>query len=603
MKNFIQKLSFVILIITLMLPMPILIAMKAGPQGLQQELSPEDLKLLEEIGREVDNYVNKLPTRAELRAQGLPESEVLKAETKEKFQEEVERYSKMSEEQLLAEMEKALAEAAATAPQPAQQELPLAPVIKEEPVRSEPIIERPKVSSDKQQAALALIDGLLTSISNFLRKAQMMVELPGKIQSWTKEGKLRGWPANLGWNNLKGQIEELEIKLNKIKDRDPKTQQYKYLEDLIKDEGLYNNLMKVKDSLQRTEPKIILSPFGLEKMTSESRQATRSVLLSLHEAVSILAIPLALDRIIEKYEPTAKKIKESEEAAQKRALEESRKGRAQGGTTIGGIPMRERERAPEYKYDYDRAYKYPYEGSRATVEKSPESGKAAKSEGGAGGGKAEQPKKEEPKKEQEKREEDKIAADLKRDFDSGLYQFIDALEAHPNLMRIESHMKDGSFVDFSLLDEGIEGATDGIKKAGRAARSLKRQLSKKTLNDAQKKELKKDIKDTFKDAKSDIDRILNQITTLEKPGQAFLSSAPKNMLYTNAKYYAYFGKKNADKLPLSEIHDKKSKGQILTEDETKIDDLINRYTQKSRPNLEDLKAKIEELKKAVDSLQ
>src|SRR5262249_19186186 len=147
------------------------------------------------------------------------------------------------------------------------------------------------IPSNKQLAAVQLIDTTITSINNFLRKAQVMIELPGKIQSWYKEGKLKSWPATLTWSTFKGHVEELEAKLNKVKDRDPRTNQFKYLDDFIKDEALYNNLTKVKDSLIKNEPNIELSSFGIDKMSSEARQATRSVLLTLNEATSTLGIP------------------------------------------------------------------------------------------------------------------------------------------------------------------------------------------------------------------------------------------------------------------------------------------------------------------------
>ena len=148
----------------------------------------------------------------------------------------------MSEEQLLAEMEKAFAEAAANAPAPQPEiELPVSPVPQKEEIKIE---QKPIVSANKQQAAIQLIDTLIAHINNFLGKAQVMVELPGKIQSWIKEGKLKNWPASLTWNTFKAQVEELEAKLNKIKDRDTKTNIYKYLDDFIKDEGLNNNINK-----------------------------------------------------------------------------------------------------------------------------------------------------------------------------------------------------------------------------------------------------------------------------------------------------------------------------------------------------------------------
>lgn len=614
MKNFIklfQNILFITLLAGFSVGAPAMKAPQGAPAG-QQELSPEDLKLLEEIGKEVDNYVNRLPTREQLRAQGLPEAEILKAETKEKFQEEVERYSKMSEEQLLAEMEKALAEAASAAeqPQPIQQPQEVQPRYEEPLKPAEPVIEKPVVSNDKQQVALQLINNLISSMSNFLAKAQMMVELPGKVQSWIKEGKLRGWPANLTWSTIKSQIETLEAQLRKITDKDPRTNKYKYLDDLIANEGLYNNLAKVKDSLARNEPKIILSPFGLEKMTSESRQATRSVLLSLHEAISILGIPSALDAIIAKYEPTAKKIKETEEASQRKALEESRRTRLPG-STVAGAPTYEPmpQHYGEREYDFGRGYQPSYESGRSGIERAPESKKTEGGKGGAGGGagaeagKGGEPKKEEGKKEEAKKlEEDKSANAFATDFSKELYKFEDTLDTFPNLANIEMHIKDANFVDDELVDKGIPEAINEIRTAARDAKGLKRQLGKKKLTEEQKKELRKEVKDSYKDVKSKIDSLTNQISNLEKPGQALLSVPASNLLFANAKLYAYFGKKNENTL-MQPIETKKRARQPLSAEETQVDTMVTQYKNKSVQSLESLKKAMQDLKKAVDDLQ
>ena len=269
-----------------------MVAVTLGPTANAPQLSEEDVKFLEDLGKQIQKEVEALPTREQLRAQGLPEDQVLKANTKEKFDEDVKRYSSMSEEELFAEMEKALAEVEKASTPEARPEYPSANIYQGEQEAPQPIAPvvtpKPAVPSNKQQAAIQLIDSLLASLANFLSKSQVMVELPGKISSWIKEGKLRNWPATLTWNNFRGQVEELQAKLNKIKDKDTKLGTYKYLDDLIKDESTYNNLVKIKDALAKSEPKISLGSF-IDKMTTQGRQAIRDSLMSLHEAVSTLS--------------------------------------------------------------------------------------------------------------------------------------------------------------------------------------------------------------------------------------------------------------------------------------------------------------------------
>ena len=88
------------------------------------------------------------------------------------------------------------------------------------------------------------------------------------MEAWIKEGKLKSIKPGTTWNTIRSTVEDLLARLHKIKDRDPITSAYKYLDDFIKDESLINNLHRVKDVLNRHEPKIEISPFGAEKNAS-----------------------------------------------------------------------------------------------------------------------------------------------------------------------------------------------------------------------------------------------------------------------------------------------------------------------------------------------
>jgi hypothetical protein len=606
-----------------------MVAVTAGPTANAPQLSEEDLKFLEDLGNQIKREVEQLPTRAQLRAQGLPEDQVLKANTKEKFDEDVARYSQMSEQELFEEMEKALAEVEKASTPEARPEYPSADIYQGEgeskPVA--PVVQKPIVPSNKQQAAVQLIDALLASITNFLSKAQVMVELPGKISSWTKEGKLRNWPATLNWNNFRAQVEDLQAKLNKIKDKDTKLGTYKYLDDLIKDEGTYNNLVKIKDSLAKSEPKIQLGSFAIDKMTTASRQAIRDTLMSLHEAVATLAIPASLDKIIEKYEPTAKKLKESEDAAAKRALEESRRGRTPGYTTVGGYPKADYNGRGRYDFDRDGGGRYsPGLFDAPEREKArPDEKKDAKSSsaggGAAGGGKADAKKPEDKKAapEKPKREEDKRADELAKDFSSAAFQIIDALESHTYLAKIEPHMNDKNFVDEDLYKDGIPQVFEGVNKALRATKLLKRQLGRKTLNDDQKKEFKKEIRDGYnKDIKVNLEKLSKQLESVSRAGANVLvpGAASQNELFTQAKTFAYFGKKNETAFKAKIDADKKRVTDAIATataaatpvpaDIVKLDADLKLVepllANKDLADLSKLNNKIKELQKAVNDL-
>lgn len=640
MKNFIQRVkslaTFLIFGVFLSAPFSMGAAMKT-------ELSAEDLKMLDEIGKEVERYVNALPTEAQLRAQGVPEEEIKKRETKEKFDAEVKRYSEMSEKQLLEEMEKVFSEAASQVPQQPQPETEkpnYTPTVQPETTKP---VEKPIVPSDKQLAALKLIDGVLISINNFMNKAQIMVELPGKIPTWVKEGKLRNWPAGLTWNNFSGQIEELQAKLNKIKDRDPRSGTFKYLDDFIKDESLINNLAKTRDSLTRNEPKIELSSL-IDKMTTESRTAVRSVLLALYEATSILAIPAALDKIIEKYDPTAKKIKESEEAAQKRALEESRRGRYPGPSVTSTMPARERVEVYGRGREFER-YTTPSLEAPAKAGEKPSEALKPGDKGGAGAAGGEKKAAEATKKEgEEKRETDKTAQNYENQFIAGIEAFSDAAT---DLKDLEKHIKDTSPID-EEVSKAINAATEGVNTAIKAIKKMKSYLGR--LNERQKREYKKAIHEAYKFAKKDIDALYTQLNSLSKESQVLgtlpMGTNPKHLEAVKLKYYAYFGKEGrgdfeaqleAKKINLDamkedleakkeQISDAKKtaaqsqppaplpanivkmeadtvkiKAQIKTV-ESDIKKLEGLLAQTGKVNLNDLRSKIQDLRKRVDEL-
>jgi hypothetical protein len=570
------------------------------------DLSDEDMKFLEQAQKDVQKYVEALPTESSLRAKGFTEDQIKNAETKEKFDREVERLSKMSEEDLLKEIEKAITDASTTQPAPEPQVQPSKPVVPEAPAA-----KPTPAANAKHHAALQLIDLTITGITNFLRKAQIMVELPSKIQTWQKDGKLRNWPTSLSWNSFRTQVEELEAKLHKLKDRDPKSNNYRYLDDFIKDEGTYNNIIKLRDSLTKNESKIALSPFGMDKMTSESREATRTILLSLHEALSILGIPAGLDRIFEKYEPTAKKIKESEEAAQKKAFEQSKMPRYAEPMRVGGsgkvardLGSRDRDRGGD-RYRTSDSYD-SYGRPAQKTEDTKKSSLSAPGGAGAAGAKAGDDAKKSAAAKQEdqkaKYEADKKADRFEGTFLESIGNFGALLDELSVFKNIDKHINIEKAAPVN--EEVVSAIKTGSKLIGTATtavKNLKKQLN--NLNEAQKKAYKKSIKDTYKDVRSDLDKLNNQIANLEKPDQARQLAMIPNQREKNtfmSKYFAYFGRKYESYL--QKIVDDARKGagaNPLPADIRRIEDLLNKP---SVPDLSELRTKIQELHKTVDGL-
>ncbi len=572
------------------------------------DLSEEDLKFLEQAQKDVQKYVEALPTEASLRAKGYSEEQIKNAETKEKFDREVERLSKMSEEDLLKEIEKAITDASNAQPAPteAPQVQPTKPTTPEQPQKQTTAV------SSKHHAALQLIDLTITGITNFLRKAQIMSELPSKIQTWQKDGKLKNWPTSLSWNSFKTQVEDLEAKLHKLKDRDPRSNNYKYLDEFIKDEGTYNNLVKLRDALNKNESKIALSPFGMEKMTTESREATRTVLLSLHEALTVLGIPAGIDRIFEKFEPTAKKIKEAEESAQKRALEQTKMPRYAEPARIGGsgrpardASSRERDRGGADRYRSSDLYDSSGRStSRTTEDKKP---LAMPGAGGAGAGAAktaqDASKSAAAKQEDQKAkyEADKKADRFEGSFLESIGSFSGLLDEFSLFKNIEKHINTEKAAPVNEEVIGaIKAGTKLIGTATTSVKNLKKQLN--NLNESQKKAYKKSIKDTYKDVRSDLDKLSNQIANLEKPDKArqlaMMNTGEANRFMS--KHFAYFGRKYENELQkVVDAAHKNAGANPLPADVRRIEDLLNRP---SVPDLSELRTKIQELHKTVDGL-
>lgn len=484
------------------------------------ELTKEDLAMLQEVEQEINKFVDSLPP-----------------EEQKKFWNEVDELTKvmstMSEDELINFMETALAQEAPAIP--AAPAVTLPPTQVYEPAKAPVEVIKPTIAPNKQEAAIELIDGIVTRINNFLLKTQSIPEMPGKIKSWGTKGKLTGFTATSTWNSIRSTIEEFEQKLNKMKDRDAKTKQYKYLDDLIKNEALYNNLVRVRKTLDKNEPLIQIASFGLDRMETESRQATVSVINILTEANTVLAIPAALDTIVEKYEPTAKKLKESEELARKQALEASKRPVTQMPTSVGRTPRRGDQFGAPSWYGKDTGYTPSAPQQQKPVDRTPkdkaEEGK--KPEAPKEAGKPKEPAKPVEKK---KREDDKIAGEIVKDFRKTVDDITFAIEDHKELEQLLNHFNDPNQNVKSDVSDAINTMKSSLSKAVSNLKQLKRRMQK--LTPEQQAEYRTDIKDIVSDFKKPVDKLLSQINQVESQKPVIsLRGGPK----TDQKYYAYMG--------------------------------------------------------------
>ena len=212
--------------------------------------------------------------------------------------------------------------------------------IEEEIFTPEPTLT--KKEKEKQAQVISLIDTIITHTNSFIVKIASSPDLPIKIEHWGKEGTIKKWPTTLKWADFKLQLESLSQKLYRMKDIDPQTKKYKYVGDLIKDEALYNNLLQLKIQVTKYEPDIEIPEFGLEKLSVESKQATQKITSTYTEVLYTLKVPQELKKLFEKYEPTAKKLRAEEEAAEKRASGEAKKTVTTERSVVAGREITER---------------------------------------------------------------------------------------------------------------------------------------------------------------------------------------------------------------------------------------------------------------------
>lgn len=309
-------------------------------QPTETEMSEMQLeKELMEASEAIDDYVKTLS----------PEEQA-------EFNRAVEEVSEMIEDMSEEEFNKFLSEMFA-----GEEETDKAAVLTPEeiPVEEEEE-EEPAVTLEQQRKidnTLAMIDGITKEINLFIRKVQSSPDLPGNIERWGKKGQIKEWPDKLAWADFKKQLESFVQKLYKVKKQDPKTKEYKYADDLLEDETLFNNLAQLQVKLTKNVVKIEIPEFGLQKLSKKSKEVVKIVVITLTESIYTLKIPEALDTLFEKYEPKAEKLRKEEEEAEKKAAEAAKRPRHPGKVVEAGV---EEEVDYGFGLGYDSDFGVPY---------------------------------------------------------------------------------------------------------------------------------------------------------------------------------------------------------------------------------------------------
>lgn len=439
----------------------------------------------------------------------------------------------------------------------------------------------------KQKEATAMLSSIIERINSFLHKAQIMPEFAGKLRKWTEQGKIKGWHPELKWDRVKKDIESLVQTLEKINEKDKKAKTFKFLNDLIENETVYSNLSALNSALKLQEPAIYIEELGLEPMSKESRKAMRTVIGTLLEALYTLAIPADLSSVIEKYEPIAKKSREQEEAATKKAIEDSKKERlGRPGITAGYGDESEPYYGGGASYDpygggsygggnYGGGYS-PYGGgyepfrdqAQAVSDDSKSKGEADKSKTPAQADGADKA---------EKNKEDGALSRIVNKIDSSLDEAAKAITADESRLRdIQKHLLDAGAPDQNTASNALPTAIKRIKTAADEIDRLKTKIKKGGGKSAQ---YKKDVKDLYEEHQKTFDEMLKQIKqakgslgqTSQAKKIAFWGQVPPAAQKPQPTKQTVEGE--APKAPV--VEEAKPAGRSLYELEKAIEDLKN----------------------------
>ncbi len=530
------------------MPMP-------GQEGLRPPSPEEFAQWYQEVNKEVDQFKS-----------------TLSVDERKQFDTEVENLTKVMTDILETEGPEGLdkfidslfqAEAPMPeAPAPAE-EMPTPPaeVETKEPEKK----KEPEVPGKSIDAAAKLVEDLIFYTERFLRKSEIILELPGKIERWVEAGKIKEWKADVTWETLKARIQTLNKRFHDLQDRDPKSKQYKYLSHLAQDESLYNNMSHLLAQLSKHEPDAEAPAYG-QSVRGKPKKAIQEVLSSFMEAIYKLEMIQTIEKLIEKYEPRAKELREEEETGRKRAHEESKKPRIEapkretegvipygaGGATYGagagaeygyptggfggGYPAGGYYE-PSYPYTPTGGYEFGGEEKGGTPSGKPGAGEGkAGAPGGKEAGKPGAKGKGEEKAEGAKAEvkPDPAIQRLIGKFDTALDDTIKKI-TDTKLGSIESHMLDGSQVDADLAALTISTV---IRKLNSLIEQVKVIKTKAT-----------------RISKAQLDQALAEIRGIASAHKGTIMSLHKQIMSVKSrlpsiapdKQYAYFGGKSRDK--------------------------------------------------------
>lgn len=477
------------------------------------------------------------------------------------------------------------------------------------PKVAEPVITKPALTVDearKQDTALQLLENLTRYTNSFMVKTQAVSEIPGSVDRWALQGRIAHWPAATTWSNFEKQIELLNQRLYLLLDKDEASNKFRYLLDLVADEKTFTVLFELEKKLAQNEPIIETPSFGSAKMNTATKNALKNVVSAYSTAFYAQNIIKAIDTIIEKYGPIAKKLQDDETQRAERAKQEAAKPIPMGRTALAGRGEQADSSSfggsPDFGGGYAGGYNpgyygggsdyYPNYGSNYSMPS-----KGSKDASGLGGGSAAQPKAtdtktdkkpaEEKKKDTKETDKDKIkkaestseriVGQIEASFESIKALFDD----YPLLTAISKHVTSADSADPALAGFAITAVDKRVNALTAQVKNLDKQLS--TLKKEAQESYKAAVNKAFKKNRTSLEKCKQDLLSL----QDSWSTVQKGL--TADKLYAYFKEEtlvekiapSASKPSPSQEKTRKlkpePKNEILVVDERSTDEYAAQY--------------------------
>lgn len=230
---------------------------------------------------------------------------------------------------LLNQMNAAMEEAEPIpAPEPIKEQK-----IKEEKPKPKPAPAKEAVETDE------IIKRIVKSINIFLNKAAAFPDFEGKVDRWAKQNLLSDWPTNQSWEQFKNELNKFNSLLQRFQEKDAKIGM-KHIDALAKNEQAVQALKQLEVKLSREVPIIDVSVFAITSMNKQTKNAIAHTMNALTQGIYKIKLGETLQKIIEEFDPVAKKLREEEEKAAKTALTQTQRPQKSVPVKTAGKPER-----------------------------------------------------------------------------------------------------------------------------------------------------------------------------------------------------------------------------------------------------------------------